>query len=910
MQKLWARVLNIRPETIGMDDSFFRLGGDSITAMQLSASARSHQILLSTRDVFRRKTIAELARYVKSSPQLARVVEDSVDTPFGLAPFQELYLRIEPTGKASFDQWFFLELRTQVPLESLCEAFSTLVERHSMLRSRFNRTSEGRWQQYISSSTDTSFIVQHIRPKDTTDIRQAILHSRSSLDIESGPVIATVLCDFDGRQSLFIAIHHLVIDLVSWRVLLEELEVLLLGRTLSIPTSIAFQTWRTIQAEYTAREEDSRKAIKETVEQSQLSYWGKTSSAESDPPTNTEHFVLSNKTTSALLGSCNEALQTRPHELMVAALIYSFSVVFPDRKPPPVFNETHGREPWDDSIDISRTVGWFTSMFPVQVSTRMCGSLLDAIRATKDCMRSFKHNGRSFFASQFTNEDAIRNFTSNFPVEMMFNYQGMYQQLEREESLFKNLPIPNGCEPASAAEAGRISLFAISVVIDNGCAHVTVAQSGITKRKSEIRDWIQQYETTLMDIPSLLHGRRPEWTLSDFPLAFRSYKDVDRFRNNTLVELGVRPEDVEDVYPCSSMQEGILASQSKDPSAYRACVIFEAVSSQDTRIDYARLQQAWRAVVQRHALLRALLVDNVPGSPGISNVVLKNPQLSISAFQATEDVVTPELFRTRYNPIDQQVGGLPHHLSVCELKNQRVYLCLEINHAIFDAHSRDIVMRDLQTAYNADLGFDSTSFRNFVSYLKSQSQKEAGRYWAEYLHGVEPCYFPSMIEGGAKRHRNETVQVPGLDADTIHAFCKAREITPATVIQTAWALVLGRYTGSKAPCFGVLSSGRDAPIDDIENILGPLINMLTCRVHLHEELTLMEVLNSVQSDYTNALTYQTFSLASVHNMLQLGTSALFNTALSIQRVDDAEGVDVPEVSFCLEDGLDPTEVRL
>ena len=136
MQQLWARVLNIKPETIGMDDSFFRLGGDSITAMQLSASARSLHILLSTRDVFRRKTITELARYVTSSKTLplARIAEDPVNIPFDLAPIQELYLWIEPTSRASFDQRFFLELRTRVLLESLCAALRTLVQRYLMLR--------------------------------------------------------------------------------------------------------------------------------------------------------------------------------------------------------------------------------------------------------------------------------------------------------------------------------------------------------------------------------------------------------------------------------------------------------------------------------------------------------------------------------------------------------------------------------------------------------------------------------------------------------------------------------------------------------------------------------------------------------------------------------------------------------
>ncbi|KAF1935488.1 hypothetical protein EJ02DRAFT_439207 [Clathrospora elynae] len=910
MQQLWAKVLNIKPETIGMDDSFFRLGGDSITAMQLSASARSLQILVSTRDVFLRKTIAEVVRYATSSKplQLARTAEDPVNVPFGLSPIQELYLQLEPTGKISFDQCFLLEIRTQVTLESLCAALTMLAQRHSMLRARFGKSEGGRWHQYVTDATDASFVVQHLQPRDTEELVQALQQSRSRLDIESGLVMTAVLCDGNERQSLFMAIHHLVVDLVSWRVLLEELEDFLLGRALSPAPSMTFQTWRAIQAEYTARDTDASTTTVETMEPSQLAYWGATPSAMSHTPIAMEQFVLSSEATSALLGSCNDTFQTRPHELIIAALLYSFAAVFPDRNPPPVFNETHGREPWDDSIDLSRTVGWFTSMFPVQTPASTHRSLLDVIRATKDCMRSFKDNGRQHFASHFANQDSAQAFASLFPVEMVFNYQGVYQQLERSESLFKTLSMPGDDDLASAAEGARFSLFTVSAVVQNACAHLAVNYSGVTRHETRIREWVQQYKTALEEAPILLRNSTPAWTLSDLPLAFHSYTDLDLFRSHTLAELSVRPEEVEDVYPCSPMQEGILASQNKDPDAYRVCSIIRVVSKHDTRIDCARLQQAWTAVVRRHSLLRALLIDNVPGSSGITNVVLKDPLPSMSVFQAAAgDAVTPQLFRSRYNPADQQTGGLQHHLSICQLDNESVYLCLDINHAIIDAHSTTIIIRDLQTAYTSGLDAHGAQFRSVVAYRQQQSQEEASRYWADHLAGIEPCHFPSMAVAEHRQCRDETTQVPGLNAAAIHAFCKTWEITPATVIQTAWALVLSRYTGSSKPCFGTLSSGRDAPIDDIEDIFGPLITMLTCWVHLDEQLTVLEALRSVQSDFTNALTHQTFSLANVHNMLQLGTSALFNTALTIQRVNVANPGFVPKISFPVQDGLDPTE---
>ncbi|KAE8855468.1 hypothetical protein PTNB73_10125 [Pyrenophora teres f. teres] len=597
------------------------------------------------------------------------VWRDPVNNAFDLTPIQHLYLTLDPSGRSSFDQCFFLELRNRVQPQLLVTALTALVQRHSMLRARFQRQTGGRWQQYISEHDSSSLIVNHIHTRDTTEIVEALRQSRGSLDIERGPVLAAVLCDAGERQSLFVAIHHLVVDLVSWRILLEELEDLLLGQTLPPALSTPFQAWHAAQAKYIEEHVPPSAVAQVELDPDQLSYWGVSPDDVLSSYAISEEFVLDRKTTSTLLGSCNDAFSTRPLELMVAALSYSFATIFSDRKPAAIFNEIHGREAWDSSIDLTRTVGWFTSMCPVQAANG--AGLLDAIRETKDCIRSFQDNGWSYFASQFASASAADAFASLFPMEVLFNYQGLYQQLERKDSLFKNLPMPDSCEPALAALCPRFALFDVSFVVEQGCAK-----------------WIQKYKVTLIDMSALLPNRSAEWTLSDLPLAFSSYIDLDRFRHKTLPGLEVPPEDVEDVFPCTPMQEGILTSQGKDPDAYWVCFIYEVIPNQETSISLARLQQAWKGVVHQHSLLRTLLVDNVPGSTGTTNVVLKDPQPSISVF-SSEGTATIELFRSRYNPAAQRsIGQLQHHLSICQLNNGKVYLCLDINHAIIDAHSR------------------------------------------------------------------------------------------------------------------------------------------------------------------------------------------------------------------------------
>jgi hypothetical protein len=293
-------------------------------------------------------------------------------------------------------------------------------------------------------------------------------------------------------------------------------------------------------------------------------------------------------------------------------------------------------------------------------------------------------------------------------------------------------------------------------------------------------------------------------------------------------------------------------------------------------------------------------------------VVLKDPEPSISSFQSSMDTASAsvELFRSRHNRASEHAAHLPHHLSICQLANQKVYLCLHINHAIIDAHSRGIIERDLQTAYDTELDLYEAPFKHAITYLKQQPQKEAGRYWSKYLDGVEPCHFPSITAAGCEDSGVLTVEVPDLDSNAIHAICQTWETTPATIIQTAWALLLTRYTGSTSACFGNLSSGRDFPIDGVNDIFGPLITMLTCRIHFNKETTVLEALQSMQRDYMNSLPYQTYSLADVHHLLGLGTSALFNTILTLQRIDNTDQQEVSGITLDFQDSVDPTEVSM
>ncbi|KAK9437913.1 Amino acid adenylation [Metarhizium brunneum] len=891
LQKVWARVLGIDADKIGCDDSFFRLGGDSITAMQASAASRGLGLDISTADIMRTKTISSIAAAASLSkhhvPGVGKVdLKNDDGQPFELSPIQRLYVATQSHPNQCFDQNFFLKLRRPISFAALSKATETIVMRHPMLRARFILTSNGGWKQRILDDASQSFHLSEIdgAASVTSSMASDIRQCRERLNIETGPILAAVLFSDPGCQSLFITVHHLVIDLVSWRILLEELEGLLSGRQLCASSTTSFQRWCSLQAQYAL--ENPQEEIKLEAKPPLLTYWGLEVDENLQGAIASKQFVIDEEVTSAILGACNEAFGTRPVELMIAALIYSFSTVFTNRALPTVFSEGHGREPWDDRIDLSRVIGWFTTISPAFVPERELLDLVDTIRLTKDSVRRLSKNGWSYFTSKFAHETTAATHATDFPVEVLLNFAGSYQQLERNDSFFESTPIVENCHPESWSKLRRFALFEFNAHVDKGRLTVSLEYPESTRHGDLIEHWLVSYKAALTNLDTLLGSRSPEWTLSNFPLAFTSYTDMDEFRSVTLSQLGLQnAQDIEDIFPCTGLQEGLLFAQFKSLDNYRVVLDFEitATETPGDHVDLLRIERAWQAVVRRHALLRCILVDMVPGSSRTMHVVLKDPKPSISFDQSASEASIDRGLSGGQTCVKYKKYALQHHLSVSSIDEKHVRILFELNHVILDGHSTGVMLHDFWQAYSGTLSADAPSYGDFIRYVEKQPRGAHREFWVKYLEVVKPCFFPPS-KSATGESKDMTVSVPGLEASEIHDFCAKWEVTTASVIQTAWALVLYHFTGCANPCFGNLASCRDVPVDRLGDMFGPVIAMIPYRVRLDGGHSVVETLREAQTDYVDSLPHQMFSLMEIHEALEVGSSGLFNSILSFQRV--------------------------
>ena len=207
IQAIWAQILNIEPTTIGVDDSFFRLGGDSITAMQVSWAARASSINISTLDIMKKKRISSLVKGMEASGPVPGSLmarrERLGESSRQLSPIQKLHVHLQPDPTKCYDQRFLLRLRTKIEHESLSAALEALVRRHSILRARFSRNESGIWEQNITDDISKSYCLS-VQLSAGSGTAQAIARCRESLDIENGPLLAAVLFGDAEPQTLFL----------------------------------------------------------------------------------------------------------------------------------------------------------------------------------------------------------------------------------------------------------------------------------------------------------------------------------------------------------------------------------------------------------------------------------------------------------------------------------------------------------------------------------------------------------------------------------------------------------------------------------------------------------------------------------------------------------------------------------
>ncbi|KAL4798424.1 hypothetical protein BDV19DRAFT_386311 [Aspergillus venezuelensis] len=388
----------------------------------------------------------------------------------------------------------------------------------------------------------------------------------------------------------------------------------------------------------------------------------------------------------------------------------------------------------------------------------------------------------------------------------------------------------------------------------------------ISGAESDSNDTAGYVDTANTSVPPEL-----SWDLTD--------DQRQKFLNSTLPSLGLEAESVEDVYPCSPVQQGILLTQVRDPRYYqnRLLMAVKAVPGHPT-VSLSKLQQAWEQLIRRHPVLRTLFVS-VSDEGFADQLVLRDYSPVVPVVSEAEQWTAPA-----------KADTIPDHSVVLRpsADGQSIQLEWTFNHAFVDAWSLAILQRDLVLAYEGRLdNGPGPAYRDYIDHLRAQDSTAAHKYWSGYLENVDQCLFP-RLRGSSDEPAavQDDIRSLTLNLDCgreLRAFCQRHEVSLTNVFHLAWALVLGLYLAAEEVSFGYQIYGRDVPIPAASEVVGPCLNTLVTRIPLQASATVLSLLKDHQADLMSSHAHRFFPLANLYHARQGGSGgSIFNTGISVQ----------------------------
>ena len=539
LTEIWADVLGVGQ--VGIFDNFFELGGDSILAIVVITKANKAGLQLTTKQLFQHQTVADLAS-VAVTKKVNQAEQGLITGLASLTPIQYWFFEQNLLEPHHWNQAVLLEVKQVLDLAVLEKTVQQLLLHHDALRLRFEQTKSG-WQQVIASP-DLEVPLIHLdfsalsESEQELAIEAAATKLQASLNLSTSPLMRVVLFDLGHQPSrLLILIHHLAVDGVSWRILLEDLETiyqqLSQGKKARLPAkTTSFKYWSQCLQEY----------AQSATRPQEWNYWLREEWHQVTPlpvdfsdGDNTVVSVrkismaLTVEQTQALLKEVPKAYNTQINDVLLTALVQAFSQ-WTGNNSLLLALEGHGREEIFDDVDLSRTVGWFTSVFPVLLDLGKTSHPVEALKLIKEQLRGIPNKGMGYGVLRYLSKDTARveSLQSLPQAEVIFNYLGQFDQTFSDSLIFKISQHSQG-QTRSSWNRETYMLSIDALIIDNQL-RVNWNYSKKIHRRSTIERLAQGFLAALQVL--VTHCQSPEdrgYTPSDFPEADLSQQDLDRF---------------------------------------------------------------------------------------------------------------------------------------------------------------------------------------------------------------------------------------------------------------------------------------------------------------------------------------------------------------------------------------------
>jgi amino acid adenylation domain-containing protein/non-ribosomal peptide synthase protein (TIGR01720 family) len=877
---IYAQVLGL--ERVGVDDSFFELGGDSILSMQVVARARAAGLMCRPRDIFIEQTVARLARVAGVTDGEAGPVDEGIG-PVVATPIMR-WLESFDGPVEQFNQTLVVQAPAGVSEADVLVLLQALLDRHAMLRLRVDNDGPGGWSLTApeAGAVDARGCLQSV------DVLcdEALVEARARLNPAAGVMLSALWVA--STSQLVLIIHHLAVDGVSWRILLEDLNIAWAqhhgGQPIALPTAgTSFARWSSLLAEHARRPQVV----------GQADTWRQVASVPAALPAvqpavdtyiSAGHLSveLDVETTRMLLGEAPAAFHAGVQDILLIAFGLACAQFLGTRGALIGIDvEGHGRhEELATDVDLSRTVGWFTAKYPVSLavggldwSQVLAGeaALGALLKDAKEQLRALP-DGLTYGLLRYLSPD-VELAESDPPIG--FNYLGrLGAAAELSDDLWRLCP--EGLSLTGAARAvplplaHTVELNAGTVDTDTGPQlHANWSWAPSALDHAQVSRLGRLWFEALAGICAHVRRGGGGLTPSDITPARLSQQQIDELQQQY---------EIADILPLTPLQQGLLfhtsTAQGDNDDVYAVQLDFTITGA----LDPHRVRDAVHTVVTRYPNLAARFcaqfdepVQIIPADP-----VAPWRYVDLGA----ED-----------SDVEEQVqrACAAERAAVCDLAHQPAFraalirtaedrhrFVLTNHHIVVDGWSIPILLREIFASYYGQRLPAPASYRSFATWLADRDLDAARAAWREVLDDFDT---PTLVGPSGRlelgRQSVASFRVPEETTRALSELARSRHTTVSTVLQAAWAQLLMWLTGQHDVAFGTAVSGRPAEVVGADSMVGLLINTVPVRANIAPATNTTGLLDQLQSAHNHTLEHQHVALSEIHRLT--GQDQLFDT---------------------------------
>ena len=905
----FANVLNLTAP-VSVLDNFFSLGGDSIKAIRLMSMLRQEGLSLKVAQIMKLKTVAAIAAAASGADEHIQIDQSNWSGKLPNSAIVQYFFDLNLPEPTHFNQDAMLRCAGRVDIDALKYSLNAIAKHHDVLRAQVNEDMLD-VRAYDGETCYYDFYEYQI--DDNDEVAEIGLMLHATMDIVNGNMMRVAV--FHGRECnyVLIIIHHLVVDGISWRIIVEDLNIAYSsakdGKEPKLPT-------KTHSYKYYA---EAMERYKQSYALSQeKAYWEKVrlrvadmEGSQVDDHSRQFDYTsaqLDKETTYALLHHSNKAYNTEINDLLLTALGRAYSRLSKQEEVS-IQLEGHGREPIDEPLEIDRTVGWFTSVYPL-VLTELGKDIRKDIRHTKQTLHAIPNKGLGY--GQLFGMDCHKA-----PL-IGFNYHGEFGERLRvgdgnREALATNRDartsgIGGGLDAqfftieeniAHGSSVSKKNTFitniSINSAVSDGCLQYTAVYNTRLFSAADMERFNKYFLDELRNIVAHTEAlEKPELTAAD--LGETEWTDEEFLQvYNRFIERGV---SLRRIYPLTPMQESMLLKVMAEPdtTAYR---IFYQLNV-NALLSEQQVSQAMQILMAKHEVLSTAFVYKDISS---YRQVLTDRRLPVIMEDATgtddqEAFINAVRTRETNRGFDLQDDALMRVVCV-KTSDSSCKLMLFFHHIIIDGWCLHLVFSDLRDALvngakvdiNAVTDENAGVYEAHVRELAKRNRAESLEYWKNLLAGYEQkAVIPSHGRLSEEQRSDNSHVFLDIEPEIMSglvAVCDKAGVTINSVVELVWGITLGVYNNTQDTVFVKVVSGRNSSSLNLSNVLGLCINSVPVRVKFDYNDTVVDALKKVQTQAAETNEHDYCPLSEIIAQTEL-QSELFQSVMAFENYPDEE----------------------